>query len=349
MNNLTTSYNAILNNDQNTYLYFKLGENKYAIKVEQIMEIIKLPLLDYPQKLPNNAIGLLKYNNFTINVLDLRFYLNVEVTPYNVSNQILIVKTDETIFGLLIDKAQDIFSLDSSNVEVFSLSENDKLIESIYKKGENTISIIDLNVLETMLKNGVEPSAIYIPSLFPKDDDSQYEFKQRNLILQEKNSTDLTTEFYSQDKFISFSLNENLYCINFKHVQEFLKNIPITKIPCDLDYIAGLIALKGEFITVINLNIFLKDSQDSNSVDIDLEVNNDKNNIIIIDCIDYKIGLLIDEIFGIISIPETLIKRDAKNQNKNILSEVLLEDKFYTILNMKKILSDERLFINDTV
>lgn len=345
MNNLTTSYNNILSNSQSTYLYFRLGENKYAIKVEQIMEIIKLPLLDYPQKLANNVIGLLKYNNFTINILDLRFYLDVEVTPYSVSNQILIVKTDETIFGLMIDKAEDIFSLESTNVEIFSSSEQNKLIESIYKKGDNTIAVIDLNMLEAMLKDGVQISEIYIPSLFPKDDDSQYEFKQRSLILQEKNSTELTTEFFSQDKFISFSLDKNLYCINFKYVQEFLKDVSITNIPCGLDYISGLIALKGDFITVINLNEFLKDVP---------ELNNqmpcgEKNNVIILDCIDFKIGILVDEIHGIISIPEELIKKDLKNQNKNILSEVLLEDKFYTILNMKTILSDERLFINDTV
>ena len=344
MNKLTTFYNNPLDSNKNTYLYFKLGENKYAIKVGQIMEIIKLPLLDYPQKLANNAIGLLKYNNFTINILDLRFYLNIEVTPYNTSNQILIVKTDETIFGLIINKAEDIFVLDNSKTEVFSSSEDQKLIELIYKKDDETISIIDLNMLETMLKKGVDSTEVYIPSLFPKDDDSQYEFKQRNLILQQKNSTNLMTEFFSQDKFVSFSLNKNLYCINLKYIKEFLKNIPLTKIPCNLDYIAGIIALKGDFITVINLKNFL--NEDKSNIE---DINNYKNNIIIIDCIDYKIGILVDENFGIISIPEELIKKDVKNQNKNILSEIILVDSFYTILNMKNILADERLFINETV
>ena len=53
---------------------------------------MKLPALDYPQKLPNNIVGLLKYNNFVINVVDVRFYLNIEVRPYNTHNELLIVK-----------------------------------------------------------------------------------------------------------------------------------------------------------------------------------------------------------------------------------------------------------------
>ena len=65
MNNLIF-YNKSENADENSYLYFQLGENKYAIKVQQIVEIMKLPMLDYPQKLSNNAVGLLKYDNFII-------------------------------------------------------------------------------------------------------------------------------------------------------------------------------------------------------------------------------------------------------------------------------------------
>ena len=344
MNNLAVFNNDIFENHENAYLYFKLGENKYALKVEQVMEIIKLPTLDYPQKLANNSVGLLKYNNFTINILDLRFYLDIEVTPYSVSNKILIVKTDETIFGLIIDNALDIFSLDSSNAEMFLSSENQKIINSIYKKDDEIISIIDLNELETVLKNGVQSTEIYVPSLFPKDDNSQYEFKQRSLMLQQKNSAALTIEMFSQDQFISFSLAKNLYCINLEYVQEFLKDVSITKIPCNLNYIVGLIAIKGDFITIINLDVLLNDSVSGIS-----KPDFDKNNVIVIDGGEYSIGIIVDEISGIINIPEELIKKDSKNPNKNILSEVILGETFYTVLNIRNILSDERLFINETV
>ena len=99
--------NNYLEQKKNTHLYFKIGDNKYAVNTSNVLEIMKLPALDYPQKLPNNIIGLLKYNNFVINVVDIRFYLNIDVTPYNSNNELLIVKTDEVIFGIITDKIID--------------------------------------------------------------------------------------------------------------------------------------------------------------------------------------------------------------------------------------------------
>ncbi len=345
MNNLTISYNNIAESNESLYLYFKLGENKYAVNVKNVSEIMKLPLLNYPQKLPNNIIGLLNYNDFTINILDLRFYLNIKVTPYNISNQLLIVNTDETLFGLIVDKVEDIFTLDQSKIENFPSSSEEKIIDFLYKEENETISVINLVSLENIIRNGTESSNIDIPSLFPKDDDSQYEFMQRNLILQDKFNTNLATNVFSQDKFISFLLGENTYCINLEYIKEFLKGVNITKIPCNFNYISGVIFLKGDFVTIIDSKKFFglntqEESQNYNS-------DETKNNVIIIEISEYKIGFLVDEIFNIINISEELIKANSMPQDKYILSEVILEDKLYSILDIKNILADERFFIEE--
>lgn len=340
MKDLTAFYNNnIIENNENLYLYFNLGDNKYAINTQQVVEIMKLPMLEYPQKLQSNIIGLLNYNTFTINVLDLRFYLNIKVTPYSISNQLVVVKTDESIFGLIIDKVEDIISLNQSNIEPFPTEE--KIIEFIYKNDTEYISIINLNALENIVKNGVPSSDIDIPSLFPHDDDSRCKLAQRSQALSEKFSLDLTANIFSHDKFISFSLNENVYCINFECVKEFLKDVPITPIPCNLDYIAGITALKGDFTTIINTKKFLEANEEKNT-----EYLTEGNNIIILETPDHKIGFLVDEIFDIINIPEDLIKTSGGNQNKYILSEVILEGNLYTILDMKNILSDEKFFVD---
>lgn len=340
MNNVTTSYSNITDNGENLYLHFKFGESKYAINVKNIVEIMKLPLLDYPQKLANNVVGLLNYNNFTINILDLRFYLNTKITPYSKSNQLLIVNTDETIFGLIIDKVEDITALDQSKVEYIPSASEEKIIEFIYKKDAETISVINLVALENVIRKGVPSSDIDIPSLFPTDDDSKYELTQRNLALQNKFSTDLSTNFYAQDKFISFSLNDNIYCITLEYVKEFLKGANITKIPCNTDYIAGVTVLRGDFINIIDIKKFLE-------IDSTNEQKMAQNNVIVIEVGEYKVGLLVDEIFNIVNIPEESIQNDSQTQDKFILSEVILEDKLYTILNVKNILADEKFFIDE--
>jgi purine-binding chemotaxis protein CheW len=333
MKNLVKLYSNELENNESQYLYFNLGDSKYAIKIQQVVEIMKLPLLDYPQKLANNIVGLLNYNNFTINILDLRFYLNIKVTPYSISNQLLIVKTDETIFGLIIDKVEDIISLDQSKTEFFHFNTEEKIIEFLYKQNDETLSVISLSAVEEIIKHGVESSDIDIPALFPHDDDSKYKLKQRNQALIEKSQLNLTTNVFSQDKFISFSLNEIDYCINLKYVSEFLKKSSITKIPCDLDYIAGIMTLRGDFITIVDIKKILGLEEINPYENI-----SGKHSIIIIEIPDYKIGFLVDKIFRIIDIPEELINENSHNQSdKFVFSEVLLEDKMYTILNMGNI------------
>lgn len=341
MTNLRTLYSSdILESNENSYLYFALGGNKYAVSIKQVVEVMKLPLLDYPQKLPNNFIGLLNYNNFTINVLDLRFYLNIKVTDYSVSNQLLIVKTDEAIFGLLIDKVENIISLDQDKIEYFPASGEEKILDFMYNHDSGTISIINLSTLENIIKNGVASLDIDIPSLFPSDDDSRYKLIQRRQALLEKSSFDLAANIFSQDKFISFAINGDTYCINLEYVKEFLKNVYITQIPCSLDYIAGVIALRGDFFSIINLKKFIGINEEN------IESVNNENHVIILEVPELKIGFLVDEIFSIVNIPEDLITKSTSN-TKYFLSEIVMEDKFYTILDIKSILSDERLFIEE--
>lgn len=346
MANVIKFYNNNLQDEnENLYLHFDLGESKYAISVQQVVEIMKLPLLDYPQKLANNVVGLLNYNNFTINILDLRFYLDVKVTPYSISNQLLVVKTDESIFGLIVDAVDDIIPLDPSKVEYFPFSGEDKIIDFLYKRENKTTSVINLSAVEEILKHGVPSCDIDVPSLFPQDDSSRYKLVQRTQALLEKFEQNAVSNIFSQDKFISFSLNNSLYCMQLECVREFLKNYTITKIPCDLDYISGVITFRGDFVAIIDLKKFMEiESADSYSV-----YNENKNSIITIETPDFKMGFLVDKIFSIIEIPEELINKNSYKRSKYILSEVMLEDKLYTVLNIKNILSDERLFIEDSI
>lgn len=344
MKNLATfQNNNLVEDNENLYLYFTLGDNKYALGVQQVVEIMKLPLLDYPQRLPNNFVGLLNYNNFTINVLDLRFYLDIKVTPYSVANQLLVVKTDEALWGLLIDKVEDIISLEQSQIEHLQFSKDFNIIDFLYRSEQGTISVVNLDALEEVIKQGVLPNDVDIPALFPHDDDSRYKLVQRNQALDERFQLNLVSNIFSQDKFISFSSDNSLYCINLNYVKEFLKNSTITNIPCDLDYIAGVITLRGEFVTVIDFKNFFNPG-----ISTKVNLSEGKNNIIIIETSDFVIGFLVDEIFSIIEIPEEKINENVHYQlGKHIMSEVILEDKLYSILNIKTLLSDDRLYVED--
>lgn len=343
MMNLAKFQTNLVENNDNLYLSFLLGENNYAVRIQNVVEVIKMPLLDYPQRLPNNAIGIFQYNNFNLTVLDLRFYFNINVTEYTIFNQLLIVKTDESMFGLIIDKAGSIISLDNARFESLSANNEEKIIESMYKQDqEETVSIINLDTLESTIRKGVKVVDIDIPSLFPKDDDSKYVLTQRRQLIQEKANSNLSANLFSQNKYISFRLTQNFYCISLEYVREFLKDITITKIPCSASYVAGIIPLQGNFITIIDIANFLNqfNIQETNELGA-------KNNIIILEFAEYIVGFAVDELFGIIEIPEEQIEINNSTSDKYLLSEAFLDERMFNILNIKTIFSDERFFIEE--
>ena len=331
------SINNYIEQKKNTHLYFQIGDNKYAINTDNILEIMKLPALDYPQKLPNNIVGLLKYNNFVINVVDVRFYLNIEVRPYNTHNELLIVKTDEVIYGIITDKVIGILPFDTALMDAIPFVDNKMVIDSLYKYNDETIFIINIYAIENLLKEHNNKWAdVDILSLFPQDEYSKTVMSKRNLSIVNKASLKLASgELHVKNKYISFNLNEGLYCIALDFVKEVLKDTSITNVPGTPDFIEGIMNLRGDYITVINLKKFI--GLDSSHIQ-------DKKPVVIIKCNELKLALLIDKINELFEFQEDKVIEASEGYFSN---EFMYNENLYTVLNIEKISSDKRIIITD--
>ena len=329
--------NNYLEHKKNTHLYFQIGENKYAINTSNVLEIMKLPALDYPQKLPNNIIGLLKYNNFVINVVDIRFYLNIEVTPYDTHKELLIVKTDEVIFGIVTDKIIGILPFDSAMMDQIPFVDSKMIIETLYKFNNETIFIVNIYALENLLKrHNADIPEVDVQALFPQDEGSKTLMAKRTKSIVEKSSMRLTSgELHAKNKYISFNLNNDYYCIALDYVKEVLKDTLITNIPGTPNFIEGIMNLRGDYITVINLKKFLG---------LDDVVNSDKKPVVIIKCNELKLALLIDKINELFDYQDIGLE---ENSDSYYAREFVQNDLLYTVLNVDKITSDKRIIITD--
>ena len=323
---------------KNSHLYFELGGNKYAVNTSNVLEIMKLPMLDYPQKLPNNIIGLLKYNNFVINVIDIRFYLDIKVTNYSINSELLIVKTDETIFGIVTDKIIGISPFESSKIDTIPFVDNKTIIDSIYKQNQDTIFIINIYSIENLLKGTIHSEEIDIQGLFPKDSESVDTMKARTQALAAKSGFSLMTgELHSKKKFISFNLNNDSYCISLDHVKEVLKDSTITNVPGTPDFIEGIMNLRGDYITVLNVKKFL--GMNTNS-----EEQKEKNPVIIVNCNDMDLAFSIDRINELFEFPDDKI---TEANDSYYTAEFIHNETPYTVLNIDKIYTDKRIIVAD--
>lgn len=328
--------NNYIEQKKNTHLYFQIGDNKYAINTENVLEIMKLPALDYPQKLPNNIVGLLKYNNFVINVIDIRFYLDIEVTPYTTKNELLIVKTDEVIFGIITDKIIGIVPFDSALVDAIPYVDGKTIIDSLYKYNQETIFIINIYAIENLLKEHKVCEEVDILALFPTDEASKAIMNTRTQEIEDKSKLKLaSSELYAKNKYISFNLNQDLYCIELDYVKEVLKDTSITKVPGTPDFIEGIMNLRGDYITVLDLKKFLN---------IPASQSSDKKPVIIIKCNELKLALLIDKINELFECQEGNIPEGNDSYFSN---EFIYNNTPYTILNIDRITSDKKIIVTD--
>lgn len=326
----------LIEQKKNTHLYFQVGDNKYAVNSANVLEIMKLPALDYPQKLPNNIVGLLKYNNFVINVIDIRFYLDIEVRPYTVHNELLIVKTDELIYGIITDKVIGILPFDSVFVDAIPYADSNTVIDSLYKINNETIFIINIYSVENLLKKHQEWAKVEIPKLFPQDETSKAIMAKRTLEVVNKSTMKLaSSELHVKNKYISFNLNSNTYCIALDYVKEVLKDTSITNVPGTPDFIEGIMNLRGDYITVINLKNFLG---------LEAGVVTEKKPVIIIKCNELKLAFLIDKINELFEFQQDDINDLGDGYFSN---EFIYNNTLYTILNVEKIASDKRIIITD--
>ena len=93
---------------------------------------------------------------------------------------------------------------------------------------------------------------------------------------------------------ILFCLENEYYCMETTYVKEIVKGKKITRLPNSYPFVKGLINLRGDIIPVIDLKKMFNLPSSFNSKILEV--------LIIIKVDDFVIGLLIDQVIGIISV-----------------------------------------------
>jgi len=110
-----------------------------------------------------------------------------------------------------------------------------------------------------------------------------------------------TQEMFEQEedtqkgRFLTFSLGKEAYGIEIKYVTEIIGIQAITEVPELPEYIKGIINLRGKIIPVMDVRLrFRKEPREYN----------DRTCVIVVDIKDVSVGLIVDSVSEVLSIPE---------------------------------------------
>ena len=135
-------------------------------------------------------------------------------------------------------------------------------------------------------------------------------------------------------QIILFTLNDRHYAIPTDMVEEISNQIPSTIVPNSPAWVEGLINLRGNVVTLLNLSKLLQ--QDDSIC---------YNNIIIITINDEKIGLLVQDVLQVMDIAPEAIQKLSSDQDDGIMGVVQIGEDIVDILGIEKLLSKNEGFI----
>ncbi|PWR74231.1 chemotaxis protein CheW [Methanospirillum lacunae] len=107
---------------------------------------------------------------------------------------------------------------------------------------------------------------------------------------------------------VEFILGEDKFAINLFDVREIVESFRITPMPHSASYIKGIIDLRGEITTVIDLKKVLKISKNTSAGQVD-------SRFIVLDesVTAVKTGILVDDVTSVLTVPVSDIDQASQN------------------------------------
>lgn len=140
-----------------------------------------------------------------------------------------------------------------------------------------------------------------------------------------------------KDRFLTFQVGNEVYGIEIKCVTEIIGIQPITEVPELPEYIKGIINLRGKIIPVMDVRLrFKKEGVEYN----------DRTCVIVVDIGGVSIGLIVDHVSEVLTIPEEEIVAppDVRNGgNKYIRGIGKVENQVKLLLNCDRLLNEQEI------
>ena len=130
------------------YIVFRIGSGNYGIPIEQVQEIARVDSITPLPQLPPAVLGATNLRGTVVIVVSghrlLGSHGNFD------SNQIVFLKVNQRLFGLLVDEAEEVLAINESEIEVPYLFGHEKIFGSsggVGKVKDKLIVLCDADIL----------------------------------------------------------------------------------------------------------------------------------------------------------------------------------------------------------
>jgi purine-binding chemotaxis protein CheW len=139
----------------------------------------------------------------------------------------------------------------------------------------------------------------------------------------------------------TFLLGKDVYAFDSNAIREICAVKTITPLPCTPSHVDGLIYLRGQIITLIDLQQYL-------GMQASLLVA--ESTAILAESQELQVGFRVDKVLDTISVSHSALGKSLKGLENVKVDYVLgITPDFVVVLDLNKMVSDEKLIVNQTV
>lgn len=130
---------------------------------------------------------------------------------------------------------------------------------------------------------------------------------------------------------VVFNLGDEQFAVETSKVQNINDIMEITKVPKAPKYIKGLINLRGNIISLLDINLLL----DIGKLD------TVQRNIIILEMQDELVGITVDQVDEVIDVEDSMIENIETDKKKPCIRGIVnLTDRIVTLIDIDKLLQN---------
>lgn len=130
-------------------LTFRLGGDPYAVPIERVREIVRLPAITPMPRVPASVRGVISLRGEMVEVVDLRRRLGMPDAPATRTSRVVVLHEDgRASSGLLVDAVDDVLRVPHDAISEIAASE-DAHVCGLCERGTGFVSLLDVDrVLE---------------------------------------------------------------------------------------------------------------------------------------------------------------------------------------------------------
>ena len=328
--------NEKINDSDNKFLLVEIAENFYAFNINYVKEVLPMIEIFSPDG-SENLVGVINLRGESVPVADFLYLIKKAPKPVSSTQKLVILDFDSNKFAIIADKLIDIIKIENAYSKQLQTSAS-FLYSTIYNdKTISIVSTIELYKIFAVFQNNIETQSTQLIHI---EESSVPIIKTRTEIINKKDDYMLPEDAFLNEKFIIFKLNNEYYAFNILFIEEIekIKEEMVSPIPCVPKFIRGIINSDGDYLSLLDIKPFMN---------MEIEPLNAKNDVLILNVNEMRLGVLVDEIIDIdrLSIPQQT--HSEMYENSFIQGEITYNGNLINLLDVNRLFSAKNVDIEN--